>query len=63
MREEEAARGDLSESEEEDNALDNEIATALLCARGDTPTIDGNNTATITTVYTDSTGDYDCESF
>ena len=62
LREEEAARGDLSESEEEDNALDNEIATALLCARGNTPTIDGNNTATITTAYTDGTGDCHCES-
>ena len=38
--------------------MDNEIATALLCARGDTPTINGDDTATITTAYTDGTGDY-----
>jgi hypothetical protein len=56
-------RGDLSESMEEDITFDNEIATALLCARGDTSTINGDNTATITTAYTDSTGDYDCEDF
>jgi hypothetical protein len=43
--------------------LDNEIATALLCARGDKPTIDGDDTATITTAYTDGTGDYDCDDF
>jgi hypothetical protein len=62
-RGEEAAGGDLSESMEEDITFDNEIATALLCARGDASTIDGNDTATITTAYTDSTGDYDCEDF
>ncbi len=64
MRGEEAAGGDLSESMEEDITLfDNEIATALLCARGDAPTIYGNDTAIITTAYTDSIGDYDCEDF
>ena len=47
-RGEEAAGGDLSESMEEDITFDNEIATALLCARGDASTIDGNDTATIT---------------
>ncbi len=63
MRGEEAAGGDLSKSMEEDITFDNEIATALLCARGDASTIDGDNTATITTAYTDSTGDYGCEDF
>jgi hypothetical protein len=62
-RGEEASGGDLSESMEEDITFNNEIATALLCARGDAPTIDGDDTATITTAYTDSIGDYDCEDF
>jgi hypothetical protein len=63
LRGEEAAGGDLSKSMEEDIAFGNEIATALLCARGDASTINNGNTATITTTYTEGTGDYDCEDF
>jgi len=63
LRGEEAARGDLSKSKEEDNTLDDGIATALLYARGDTSTINGDNTATITTTYTDGTGDHNCDDF
>ncbi len=63
LRWEEAAGGDLSKSMEEDITFDDEIATALLCARGNASTINSNDTATITTAYTNSVGDYDCEDF
>ena len=63
MRGEEAAGGDLSESMEEDITFDDEIATALLCARGDASTINGDDMTTITTAYTEVTDDYDDNDF
>jgi hypothetical protein len=63
LRGEEAAGGDLSESMEEEITFDDEIATALLCAKGDASTINNNDAATITTAYTEGTGDYNCEDF